>query len=81
MAAASAAKVLMSACVVVDFLIENENWICQLSLFLCLERREMVMSLGRGGEMRGVGTVYEIYYYYIKKNYYYYIRDIKFFLL
>jgi hypothetical protein len=73
MAAASAAKVLMSACVVVDFLIENENWICQLSLFLCLERREMVMSLGRGGEMRGVGTVYEIYYYYI--------RDIKFFLL
>jgi hypothetical protein len=33
----------------------------------------MVMSLGRGGEMRGVGTVYEIYYYYI--------RDIKFFLL
>jgi hypothetical protein len=73
MAAAAAAKVLMSACVVVDFLIENENWICQLSLFLCLERREMVMSLGRGGEMRGVGTVYEIYYYYI--------RDIKFFLL
>jgi hypothetical protein len=73
MAAASAAKVLMSACVVVDFLIENENWICQLSLFLRLERREMVMSLGRGGEMRGVGTVYEIYYYYI--------RDIKFFLL
>jgi len=66
-AAAAAAKVLMFACVVVDFLIENENWICQLSLFLCLERREMVISVGREGEMRRVGTVYEIYYYYKKK--------------